>query len=402
MKSAARADSRPLIAHVVYRFDVGGLENGVVNLINRLPEASWRHAIFALTEVSPTFSKRIRRDVQYVALEKGPGHLWKLYPRLVRMFKELRPSVVHTRNLAALEAAVPAMIAGVPARVHGEHGRDALDPDGARRRYQRVRRLYSPFVSRYVSVSKDLGRYLHDRVGISENRITQIYNGVDTEVFRPAVGVGRAEIDGCPFGSGYWLCGTVGRMDAVKDQINLVRAFVLTIQTNPVARARMRLVMIGEGALRAECEQILRNSGCGELAWFAGERHDVAHVMRGMDCFVLPSRGEGISNTILEAMSCGVPVVASRVGGTPELINDGVTGRMVEASDPDALARALVDYFDDPALARRHGRAGRQRIEQTFSLERMIDAYHQLYLAQLGRSRAAASRTMPNIPSVER
>ncbi len=106
-------DPRPLIVHVVYRFDIGGLENGVVNLINRLPESSWRHAVLSLTEVSMDFSQRVlRKDVQYVSLQKSPGHLAKLYPRLVREFRELAPAIVHTRNLAALEAAVPAWVAG--------------------------------------------------------------------------------------------------------------------------------------------------------------------------------------------------------------------------------------------------------------------------------------------------
>ena len=138
----------------------------------------------ALTEVSPAFAKRVQRqDVQYFSLRKPPGHLLKLYPRLTRMFRELQPAIVHTRNLAALEAVVPAWAARVPARIHGEHGRDAIDPDGLRRRYQWVRRAYSPFVSRYVAVSEDLERYLRDRVGIAADRILQLYNGVDTDDF---------------------------------------------------------------------------------------------------------------------------------------------------------------------------------------------------------------------------
>ncbi len=121
----------------------------------------------ALTEVAPSFAKRVQRhDVEYIALRKPAGHLWKLYPRLLRVFRELQPAIVHTRNLAALEAVVPAWTAGVPVRIHGEHGRDAIDPDGMRRRYQWVRRAYSPFVSRYVAVSKDLERYLRERVGV--------------------------------------------------------------------------------------------------------------------------------------------------------------------------------------------------------------------------------------------
>src|SRR5712664_1137514 len=139
-----------LIVHVVYRFGVGGLENGVVNLINRMPAHRWQHAIVALTEVSAEFAARVERsDVRYIALNKRPGHLVRYYPYLYRLFKELRPAVVHTRNLAALEALVPAWAAGVPVRLHGEHGWDMNDPAGNRRRYRYVRRLYRPFATGY-------------------------------------------------------------------------------------------------------------------------------------------------------------------------------------------------------------------------------------------------------------
>ena len=121
-------DPRPLIMHVVYRFDVGGLENGVVNLINHMPADGYRHAVLALTEATD-FSHRIRRDdVPVLSLHKPPGHgLW-LYPQIYRLMRSWRPAIVHSRNLAALEAAVPAWAAGVPVRIHGEHGRDV---DGA-------------------------------------------------------------------------------------------------------------------------------------------------------------------------------------------------------------------------------------------------------------------------------
>ncbi|MDQ3189316.1 MAG: TIGR03088 family PEP-CTERM/XrtA system glycosyltransferase [Pseudomonadota bacterium] len=395
-------NQRPLIAHVVYRFDIGGLENGVVNLINRLSESNWRHAVVALTEVAPGFAQRVwQRDVQYLSLHKPPGHLWRHYPRLTQLFRNLRPAVVHTRNLAALEAVVPAWAAGVPVRIHGEHGRDSSDPNGARRRYQWVRRAYSPFVSRYVTVSKDLELYLRDRVGIAPERIAQIYNGVDADRFRDGAEA-RAGIDGCPFRSPeHWLVGTVGRMDHVKDQTTLARAFVRALEMKPGMRDRMRLVMVGEGVLRAEAERILQRAGARELAWFAGERNDVPQVMRGLDCFVLPSLGEGISNTIQEAMASALPVIATRVGGNAELVEDGVTGRLVPAADPAALAQAIVDYIDDPVRARQHGRAARLRIERTFSLERMVDSYHQLYLAELTASRRASVRAASNLPSAE-
>jgi sugar transferase (PEP-CTERM/EpsH1 system associated) len=388
----------PLVLHLVYRFDTGGLENGVVNLINHLPASAFRHAVVALTEVAPAFASRIRRaDVEFVSLHKPPGHGIQLYPRLARLFRQMQPAIVHTRNLAALECQVPAWAARVPGRVHGEHGRDVEDLDGNSRRHQWIRRTYSPFVQRYVALSQDLQGYLHDRVGIAPQRISQIYNGVDTERFAPAVGMAvsraaagqggpapRPPIAGCPFTApGQWLVGTVGRMQTVKDQTLLARAFVRALTLAPALRATLRLVMVGDGPLRAEAQAILAEAGVADLAWLPGERADVPDVMRGLDLFVLPSRAEGISNTILEAMACACPVLATRVGGNAELIEAGLTGELVPAGDVDAMAQALVTLAQDPARTVRMGQAGRARVEQRFSLQAMVGAYQRLYEGML-------------------
>ncbi len=370
----------PLIVHVVYRFGVGGLENGLVNLINRLPAHRWRHAIVALTEVSAEFAKRVMRsDVRYIALERRPGHLVRDYPQLFRLFRELRPAIVHTRNLAALESVVPAWAAGVPIRIHGEHGWDMQDPGGRSRRYRTVRRLYRPFVTRYVALSRHLEDYLERQVGVPSGDIEQIYNGVDVERFRPSRGA-RPSIPGCPFGdSDHWLVGTVGRMEAIKDPLNLASAFVRALQMQPAAAKHLRLVVVGDGALRGEVNAALDQQGVRERVWFAGERADIPDIMRGLDCFVLPSRAEGVSNTILEAMATGLPIVATRVGGNAELIESGMTGILVPPANSDALAQAMLGYFNDRVTARRHAKAGRRVVESRFSLAKMVADYARMY-----------------------
>jgi sugar transferase (PEP-CTERM/EpsH1 system associated) len=386
----------PLIAHVVYHFGVGGLENGVANLINRLPASRWRHAVIALTQVAPAMRSRVTRpDVTFVALDKAPGHLVPLYPRLARLLRQLRPAIVHTRNLAALEAVVPARLARVPAVVHGEHGRDADDIDGRNARRLWTRRLFSPFVSRYVALSGELQRYLVERVGIAPARIERIINGVDTARFTSR-GRSRAAVDGCPFADPrLFVVGTVGRLDAVKDQTNLARAFVAALRRHPQARQRLRLAIVGDGPLRDEVARVLAEADAAPLAWLAGERHDIPALMRGLDLFVLPSLAEGISNTLLEAMASGLPVVATRVGGNAELMEEGLTGRLVPRADPEAMATEILRYFDDPALARRHGGAGRSLVEQRFSLELMVRRYDELYTAVLRPGVAAASTVAP-------
>lgn len=380
--SEARSAEPPLVVHVFYRFDVGGLENGVVNLINRMPAGAYRHAIIALTEVTD-FRRRLQRDdVQCIALNKPPGHLYRLFPRLVRIFRELKPAIVHSRNLAALEVTVPARLAGVPVRIHGEHGRDVGDLDGSNKTYQWVRKFYNPFVSHWIALSQDLESYLTGRVGIAQRKVTQIYNGVDAARFYPAdhaVPSGLT-LAGCPFRQpAHWLVGTVGRMQTVKDQTLLARAFIRALELAPELRSRLRLVMIGDGPLRAEAQALLDAAGVADRAWLPGERHDVPEVLRNLDCFVLPSLAEGISNTILEAMASGLPVIATQVGGNPELVADGQTGVLVPPSDPDAMARAIIASATDPDQARMKGQAGRAEVERRFSMEAMVGAYQGLY-----------------------
>ena len=381
---SAPTDDRPLVLDLVYRFDTGGLENGVVNLINH--GRRYRHAVVALTEAAPAFCRRVQRpETSFHALHKPPGHGAQLYPKLVQLFRALKPAVVHSRNLAALECQVAAWWAGVPVRVHGEHGRDVDDPDGTKLRYQLTRRLYRPFVHHHVALSGDLAGYLRERVGVPEARLSHICNGVDDQRFHPA-GPARAPLDGSPFNDpGLFVVGTVGRMAAIKAQTFLVEGFIATLRARPELADRLRLVLVGDGPLRADCAQRLEAAGLARLAWLAGERADVPNVMRSLDCFALPSQAEGISNTILEAMASALPVLATRVGGNPELVDDGVTGALVPFGDVDALARCLQAWAADPAAARALGEAGRQRVAREFSLAAMVGRYEDLYDRLLAR-----------------
>jgi sugar transferase (PEP-CTERM/EpsH1 system associated) len=396
-------DSAPLVAHLVYRFDTGGLENGVVNLINHMPRSAYRHAVIALTEVVPAFAQRIHReDVAFYSLRKPPGHGLVLYPRLARLMRELNPAIVHTRNLAALECQVPAWWSGVPARIHGEHGWDIGDPDGTVRRFQWIRRAYRPLVDHYIALSHDLADYLRQRIGVPAQRLTQIINGVDTERFRPAEG-GRAGLAGSPFTApGLFVIGTVGRMQTVKAQPLLSSAFVRALEMAPALRQRLRLVLVGDGPLRAEAQAILAHGGVSTLAWMPGERADVPDILRALDAFVLPSLAEGISNTILEAMASALPVLACRVGGNAELVVDGQTGTLVPAGDVEALARELVALASDPSRAAAMGSAGRLRVEQHFSLPAMVAAYQGVYDHALARARSQPNNRLATDPISKR
>jgi sugar transferase (PEP-CTERM/EpsH1 system associated) len=222
-------------------------------------------------------------------------------------------------------------------------------------------------------------------VGVPAGQLSHICNGVDLQRFAPPDG-GRLPLAGSPFNdSSLFVVGTVGRMQAIKDQGLLTRAFIQALQLQPALAARLRLLMVGEGPLRAECQQLLQDAGVAHLAWLPGERADVPDVMCALDCFVLPSKAEGISNTILEAMSAGLPVVATAVGGNPELVVADQTGVLLPAGDVPALAAALMQLANNPALARRWGEAGQARAQQQHSLAAMVGRYEALYDQLLAR-----------------
>jgi sugar transferase (PEP-CTERM/EpsH1 system associated) len=388
-KPSPDVDQTPLIVHVIYHLGVGGLENGLVNLINHIPPDRYRHAIVCLKGYSD-FRRRIAREnVEIVALHKREGHDLAVYFNLFKTLKRLKPDIVHTRNLGTMEGQIIAAIAGARARVHGEHGRDVFDLYGTNCKYNLLRKAIRPFVNHFIAVSRDLEGWLATTVGAMPNRINQIYNGVDSQRFHPRErtedrGAHLTNVPDGFFAENTFVIGSVGRMTDVKNFPRLVQAFLLLLNEVPGAQAQLRLIIVGDGKSRQPCLEMLRSAGAEALAWLPGERADIPQLMRTMDLFVLPSLGEGISNTILEAMSTGLPVVATSVGGNAELVAEGVTGMLVPPDEPGAMMRAILPYYRNPDLLASHGRAARQQIETSFSIEAMTQGYIRVYDKALG------------------
>ena len=362
------------IVHIVHRFDTGGMENGMVNLFNILPPERYRHTVVALTGYGD-FRRRITaQPVAFHALDRAPGHGLGWTVRLWKLLRQLKPDLVHTRNLAALEAQFVAAAAGIRATVHGEHGRDVFDLYGRNWKYNLLRRAARPFVSDYIAVSRDIETWLRQTIRVPPRKLHQIYNGVDSAKFRPREGA-RPEFahpDSVVFGS-------VGRMVEVKDYPTLTRAFIQLVHQQPERAARARLVIVGKGPARAICLELLQAAGLAHLAWLPGERHDIADIMQVLDVFVLPSKNEGISNTILEALASGLPVVATAVGGNIELVETGVNGVLVQPGDVAGMAEALLGYLDAPARIAEQGKNARRQAELRFSIPAMAEAYAAVY-----------------------
>ena len=185
-------------------------------------------------------------------------------------------------------------------------------------------------------------------------------------------------------------------MAAVKDQLSLVRAFLLLLEKlDRYERARLRLMIVGDGPCRQPCLDLLAQAGAQHQAWLPGTRDDVAPLLRAMDIFVLPSLAEGSSNTILEAMATGLPVVATDVGGNAELVQPGWSGALVPPRSPELLAAALFDYYRAPELGARHGARGRRQVLAEHSLAAMAGAYLAVYDRLTGAEAPSPLSTYP-------
>ncbi len=355
------------------------MENGLVNLINTLPVGKFRHAVLCIEDYS-NFRERITRpDVEVIALHRSQIGVWKMRKSIFHICRRLQPTIIHTRNMSGLDALLPARLAGVPHCIHGEHGWDVNNLDGKKKKPALLRLLHTPLVSHYITVSKHLQEYLIKRVGINSSRITQIYNGVDTERFRPTSAPSTHLLPTNFQGKDKLLIGTVGRIQPVKDQATLLYAFAQLTQAQPQLKSYLRLVVVGDGPLLIELRQLAEALNIAAQTWFPGALNVIPEVLQNLDLFVLPSLNEGISNTILEAMSSGLTTLATAVGGNTELVIQDVSGQLFPPQDCGQLAQQLQKYVSTPNLLTSQGLAARCLAEQRFSLDTMIAAYESVY-----------------------
>lgn len=198
--------------------------------------------------------------------------------------------------------------------------------------------------------------------------MTRVLNGVDTAVYRP--GSGEAIRASLGIAEDAFVIGIVARLDAIKDHPTLLSSYAAVRQRLPASR----LIVVGDGPER---ERLQSTAPAGTL--FLGDRTDVPQIMRTFDLFVLPSANEGISNTILEAMASGLPVIASRVGGNPELVEDGETGSLFQVGDSTALASLILDYAVSQGLRAERGAASRERVVGKFSIAAMVAGYRAVW-----------------------
>jgi len=400
--------TRIRILHVIPSLDVGGMENGVVNLINALPAERFEHHVACLLHSGP-LAARIHGRAGVTELHAGrhdPGTAL----RLARTILRYRPHLVHARNWSCWpDAAAACAMTGVGRLIWGIHGwtTDRRMPWtralACRQLARSTRQLYA--------VCRDAAQRFADEAGLPVGRFEVLYNGVDAVRFAP--GTDRATTRAA-LGLSAEACviGTVGRLDPIKNYEMLIEAAAHLChtsngggpsETDPLAHdvggtvgggragvaggaVATELVFVGEGPEEAKLRALAGRRGVADHVRFLGRRDDIPRVLRAFDVFALTSRREGMSNAILEAMACGLPVLATRTGGNAELVVDGETGLLIESGRVESLVRALRMLTSRADLREAMGTAGRRRIESLFTIGRMAEAYAEMY-ERIARSR---------------
>jgi sugar transferase (PEP-CTERM/EpsH1 system associated) len=368
--------SASTIAHVVLSMNFGGLESVVLDLVREGRRRGQSVAVVCLESPGVLANQVEAQGARLESLHKPYGLRLELFGRLRALFRELRPDVVHTHQIGALFYAGPAARrAGVPVVVHTEHGKH-YDRRGRTRWLGRLAGLHA---LRFFCVSADIAAEAEMHHIVRRRKLLVVPNGIDTERFRDGADANLVRTSlGIPHGAP--LIGTVGRLCEIKRQDLLIRAFQ-QVRARP---ADAHLLLVGDGPWMGQLRELVAGLGLTDRVHFVGYQPRPAPYLQAMDVFALTSRSEGMPLVVLEAWAAGVPVVASRVGGLPELIDDARIGLLVDFGDEAALAHALGGLIGDPARARRVGEAGRDRVESRYSLRRMADEYQRHYNELLG------------------
>jgi len=364
------------ILHVINRLDMGGTELSLLKVMSGLGNSVFTHRICTTRGYDADLvNQKQLADSVLVAGKKRPGFQFPIF-RLARIMRAYRPHIVHSRNWGAIEAIPAARLAGVPVVIHSEHGYELDMLGGLPYRRRLLRHAFYALCDSLFAVTEDLRRFHGQQAWMSAERFRVIYNGVDTERFAPRPQKRwdiRKELG---LADDVFVVGSIGRMVPIKDHLTLLRAARQLVSSN----VDVHVLLVGSGSEQSRLEKFVHDSVemSGRVS-FLGSRGSVGELLQAMDVFVLPSICEGFSNTLLEAMASGLPTVATRVGGNPEVVDEGHSGWLFSPGDYKELAGQLEVLAARRDLRAQLGEAARARAVSRFALGRMLDDYRDLY-----------------------
>ncbi|WP_052515194.1 glycosyltransferase [Dethiosulfatarculus sandiegensis] len=358
------------VLQVATSLHTGGAEQVIIDLLKWGPQAGFENQVAVLVEEGEL--ARVARDlgVEVHCLSKRRGRDWSMVGAILRLARRIGADLIHAHNNGAgLYAALAGRWGRIPV-VTTRHGLYIKPGTGLW-----LWRLVGFLSTKMVCVGADVRDLAIDRVGLSEKRVRLIFNGVDLKGYAPDMEARSLIREELGLLTGQALLITVGRLSQVKDQAGMLQALALLKGISPLPV----LALVGDGPERNSLTALTEELGVKDHVRFLGDRRDVPKLLAASDCFVLSSVSEGISKALLEAMAVGLPVVATNVGGNPELVCPKQTGLLVPQGEPKALAQALATVLLDGGLAQRLGRAGRERVKKSFDVRATAQAYGDLF-----------------------
>ena len=363
------------ITHFVENLDRGGLERMVLELVKLQHRQGHRCQVVCLFEPGSQAHELDALGIPVSACDKRQGFDLRALARARQLVRNHATEVLHTHNAVAHYQAVCATYGlGMRQVINTRHGMGG-NQRAARREWLYRRALASTDTVVAVCEAARTDAVKRGIVPMAKTRV--VPNGIQVGSFQTVSTAMHRRLQlllGLPAQTR--LIGTVGRLNWAKDQAGLIRAFRRVNEQLP----HTALLLIGEGELRKDLEVRAAEEGVTDRVHFLGDRNDVHELLQGLDLFVLSSVSEGYSLALLEAGAAALPIVATDVGGNGEIIRDGETGRLVPASDPAALAQAMLALLRDSSQAQLLGRAARAWVEQHGSLDAMAGSYARLYL----------------------
>ena len=363
---------RPIRAQfVVPDLRVGGAERHVATLLPRMDPARFTPSVVCIGEEGDLFAALPAAGIEARALHLGKRQAARALRELVSITRRARPDVVVVRGYnAETLGRIAARIAGVERTIMWVHNIGDAKPRGSVR--TTVDRSLTRWTSGYFGVAEAQRRYLVDELGYPDDKIRIIHNGVDPAQFD--VNTDRGVLAELGFADRDPVVGILAALRPEKDHATLLQAARIVINEMP----RARFLVVGDGSTRPQLDALCTELQITPNVHFAGSRNDVARLLGAIDVFALSSATvECFPIALLEAMACARPAVCTAIGGIPEMINHGETGYLVPPKDPQQLAARLVSLLSDPQTARRMGRAGRDRVEAEFTLDRSVVAAQQ-------------------------
>lgn len=375
------------IMHVLDRLDVGGTELALLKLIGALEPELFEHYVCTLRGVSATAEKWTSGLTLVNGGRAGASFQFNV-PRLVTIMRKIRPAIVHSRNWGGIEGIVAARVARVPVALHSEHGYELNMSSGLPFHRRLLRHCAYRAGDAVATVTEELRDYHANQAWWKAEDIRVLYNGVDGQVFRPQPQIRAALRRRLAIPDEALVIGSVGRMVPLKDFVTLLQA----AETLMPDVENLHVVLVGAGPELAALRKYVDNSPplSGHVA-FTGATDEIGELLNAMDIFVLPSLMEGMSNTLLEAMAVGLPVIATRVGGNPEVLAEGRCGYLFTPQDVTELAALLRILANNRQLRKNFGCAARERAVGVFSLSSMVKRYRDLYVDLLMQQQKAVT-----------